>query len=359
MNKIFSDKKINLGRQVDLDLAKAISIIFMVFVHCLITAKFFNYSFDPIYSRAIDDLLGGPMCAPLFMFCMGVGLVYSRNTKSSIMIKRGITLLILGVIVNVGEFILPHFLSGYLLNNWSLFPIYGGLVLFTVDILAFAGMSFILLGIFMKYEITNKQMLIFALVLSVIGTFVRMSVFDNNIINLLLGYFIGTNIHFTTFPLFNWFIFPVAGYVWGQYFIKAYKDKFFKFWPIFFIIPVIYFICTLDIDGAFLCDDTHYYYMTILDVVFCLIYIHGAMGLCYFLSDKLPQKILDVVGILSRHINGIYIAQWFIIPAGIVLLVYLIKGIVFDDLIITVFSIFVLILATLLAMGHRKIKQKI
>ena len=33
MVEIFSNEKINVGRQVDLDLAKAGSIIFMVFVH--------------------------------------------------------------------------------------------------------------------------------------------------------------------------------------------------------------------------------------------------------------------------------------------------------------------------------------
>ena len=85
MVEIFSNEKINVGRQVDLDLAKAGSIIFMVFVHCLLLADSFNSSFSPIFFHGIDDLLGGPMCAPLFMFCMGVGLVYSRNAQSDIM----------------------------------------------------------------------------------------------------------------------------------------------------------------------------------------------------------------------------------------------------------------------------------
>ena len=318
----------------------------------------FNNSFSQIYLHAIDDLLGGPMCAPLFMFCMGVGLVYSRNRQSSVMIKRGISLFILGVFVNFGEFLVPNFLSGLLLHNWNIFPIYGGLLSFTVDILEFAAISFIVLGIFMKLKLSNKQMLIFALALSVFGTFIRMVVFDNNILNLLFGYFIGTDVSFSSFPFFNWFIFPVAGYVWGQYFIRAYKDKLFRFWPIFIIIPLFYFAFTIIIPGDFLYDDAHYYYMTIIDALFCLIYIHGFMGLCYFVSDKLPQKILDGACILSRHINGIYIAQWFIIPSSIVLIDYFVGGIIFNDLNVTIISIFVLILSTLLAMGYRKLKQK-
>ena len=358
MVEIFSNEKINVGRQVDLDLAKAGSIIFMVFVHCLLLADSFNSSFSPIFFHGIDDLLGGPMCAPLFMFCMGVGLVYSRNAQSDIMIKRGISLLILGILVNVGEFISAHFLSGFLLNDWTTFPIYGGLMLFAVDILAFAGMSFIVFGIFKKLNLSNMQMLLIAFALSIVGSLMRMSVFEYNYINLLLGYLIGTDVQFTTFPFFNWFIFPVAGYVWGQYYIRAYKDRFFRFWPIFFIIPVIYFYFSISIPGAFLIDDSHYYFMTTIDALFCLIYIHGAMGLFYFLSDKLPQNLLDIAGTLSRYINGIYIAQWFLIPLIIILLVYLVDGMVFNDLNVTIISIVVLILSTWLAVGYKKFRKR-
>ena len=355
--KIFSSEKINVGRQVDLDLAKGFSIIFMIFVHCLLFAETFSASYSPLYYHAINDFLGGPMCAPLFMFCMGVGIVYSRRSQSDIMIKRGISLLILGVLVDFGEFVMAHFLCGFLLNDWTLFPIYGGLVMFTVDILEFAALSFIVFGIFKKFNISNKQMILFALVLSIIGSFVRMLSFDSNVYNLLFGYFVGTQLHFTTFPFFNWFIFPVMGYVWGQYFIRAYKDKFFKYWPVFFIIPLIYFYFSMSAPGAFLVDDAHYYYMTTIDALFCLIYIHGAMGFFYTISDKLPQKVKDIAATLSRHINEIYIAQWFLIPLFIIVIVYLVKGIVFNDLSISIISIVVLILSTLLAMANRKIGQ--
>ena len=141
-----------------------------------------------------------------------------------------------------------------------------------------------------RTKASNKQMILFAVTLSLIGSFERMVVFDSNIKNLLLGYFIGTDVHFTTFPFFNWFIFPVAGYVWGQYFIRAYKERFFRYWSIFVIIPLIYFYFSISIPGAFLIDDPHYYYLTIIDFLFCLIYIHGAMGFCYFISDKFRRR---------------------------------------------------------------------
>lgn len=354
---IFSDEKINTGRQIDLDLAKAISIVSMVFVHCLLFSMYFNFQHSDIYSHGLNDLLGGPMCAPLFMFCMGVGLVYSRRSQSELMIKRGISLLILGVLVNIGEFIIPHFLLGYLFNDWTSLPIFGGLLLFAVDILAFAGLSFIAFGIFKRLGLSNRQMLLIAVVLSVIGSFVRMVDVNNDVLNLVLGYFIGTDEWFTTFPFFNWFIFPISGYVWGQYYIRAYKDKFFKYWPIFLIIPIIYFIITIYTPDTFLIDDAHYYYMTLIDAIFCLLVIHGIMGFCYFISDKLPKVVLDIAGTLSRYINGIYIAQWFFIPIIMTLIAYLIEDIVFEDLNLIVISTFILILSTLAAIGNRKIRR--
>lgn len=43
MFDLFSDEKINTGRQVELDIAKALSIIFMIFLHTLMVVKGFNY----------------------------------------------------------------------------------------------------------------------------------------------------------------------------------------------------------------------------------------------------------------------------------------------------------------------------
>lgn len=80
------------------------------------------------------------------------------------------------------------FYQVFLLNDWTTFPIYWGLMLFAVDILAFAGMSFIVFGIFKKLNLSNMQMLLIAFALSIVGSLMRMTVFEYNYINLLLGY---------------------------------------------------------------------------------------------------------------------------------------------------------------------------
>ena len=57
------------------------------------------------------------------MFTMGVGMVYSRNQDPMYLIKRGIKTMLLGLVVNIGEFFLPHYLAGRLLGAWDIFPI--------------------------------------------------------------------------------------------------------------------------------------------------------------------------------------------------------------------------------------------
>ena len=132
MNNIFSTDKINTNRQLELDIAKAFSIIFMILVHCGLIADYFANDVSLPYFLIVEFILGGPCTAPVLMFCMGLVLVYSRNTTYEVMIKRGIKLFILGVIVNIGEFIIPHYLFGTLLNSWNMINIYNGLSLFTV-----------------------------------------------------------------------------------------------------------------------------------------------------------------------------------------------------------------------------------
>ena len=50
ISNLFSDEKVNTGRQVELDIAKALSIIFMIFLHVFYVASAFNSSFDPNFN---------------------------------------------------------------------------------------------------------------------------------------------------------------------------------------------------------------------------------------------------------------------------------------------------------------------
>ena len=114
----------------------------MILINTIVIVSLFENTISSLY-YLFEGMLGALFSAPVFMFCMGIGIIYSRHSDSNTMIKRGIKLFLLGLIVNIFSIILPHYLLQYFLNSGNLIPIFGGLLLlFYVDILDFAGLSF-------------------------------------------------------------------------------------------------------------------------------------------------------------------------------------------------------------------------
>ena len=358
MEKLFFDQKVNDGRQVELDLAKCLSIFFMIFLHCyFVTAGFHNTISAPM-EKIIAHLLGGPFAAPVFMFSMGVGMVYSRNQDPGYMIKRGIKLMLLGLVVNVGEFILPHFLAGKLLGEWDIFPIAGGLLLFCIDILAFAGMAFILVGVLRKLKVSARGMVVIALILSIAGSFLRFHDFGSDVPNLIAGYFIGSAGGFTAFPLFNWFIFPAAGLLFGEYYIRCgNKKKLLGLWPLGLVISVAYFVASWFLPEGFLSDAHHYYFMTTIDAMFCLMCVYGVIGACCLVSEHLSDGLLRFFSRTSGNVNAIYVIQWFMIPLTYIFIVFFDRDIVFGDLSLVIIALLEIAASTSLAAGYKRVKK--
>ena len=86
MKDLFSTDKINTNRQTELDIAKGFSIIFMIFIHTITIAMLFENTVSDAYYVIVGSILGGPFSAPVFMFCMGIGIIYSRNSQPNTMI---------------------------------------------------------------------------------------------------------------------------------------------------------------------------------------------------------------------------------------------------------------------------------
>ncbi len=172
--------------------------------------------------------------------------------------------------------------------------------------------------------------------MSLIGSLLRCVDFGTPVLNIFIGYFIGTTTEYTAFPLFNWFIFPISGLIWGQYFIRVKnKAQFFKYWPIFIILVIIYFGLSPTLWGKELFSGRGvlYYYMTTLDAI-----------------------INKVFSTLSSNINRIYIGQSFFIPLTIIGLAYIFKDILFTDLTCAIFSILILIVSTACAILYKKLR---
>ncbi len=312
--KLFNKKEeVNTGRQWAFDFAKALAILFMVLVHTFIYA-FGEDDMDHGFQYQLNNVYGGVLAAPVFMFCMGVGIAYSRKNDPHTMCVRGLKLIVAGYLLNVVR-ALPQLLlwiRGGDDYNYGLFI--EELNLF--DILQFAGVAFLLFALLRLLRFTANGILLTGLALSVFGTFVRSVDMGSTWLNLLCYPFIGIHVGdiWTSFPLANWFIFVAAGYWFGQL-IRRCNDLnrlYALLTPpaaFFFAIGVSYLI--LHQTGMFsdLSDDL-FYYLTLFDAFVC---INGALtvvGIGHFLMPHEPQPVFEMVKQVSGDVTRIYLVHW-------------------------------------------------
>ena len=82
-----ADKKVNTGRQKELDIAKALAIIFMIFCHVIVFASFSNISITLGFEMILNQT-AAIIAAPVFMFCMGIGLFSQDIINITISLKK-------------------------------------------------------------------------------------------------------------------------------------------------------------------------------------------------------------------------------------------------------------------------------
>ena len=105
--RLLAEEKVNCSRQVELDLLKAYPILFMVIIHVYENLSIGRI--DPAPHTLLEHILqflAGPATAPAFMFALGVGIVYSRNSTPELLLKRGFKLFLGGYVLNASRILL-------------------------------------------------------------------------------------------------------------------------------------------------------------------------------------------------------------------------------------------------------------
>lgn len=363
--KIFQDSEINIGRQSFLDFAKTIAIFGMILIH-VFTHSGIEISDINFVSFLIISLLGGVLAAPVFMFCMGIGIAYSKNSTPQQSLKRGIELTIKAWVLNFIRFPL------LLLILWNFFDnttnlqnhiIYG---LFTLDILHFAGLSFILFAVFQKYKFSAKIILLIAIILAIIGSLFKNFNTNSLVIDIIVGHFFGvskTINSLAAFPLFHWFIFVAGGYYFGGLLKRCSKLNtlflclFIATFPLF-IIYTIYGISSGT--GMFSGDGDLYYHMSFMEMLYAFTAIFSMLSFAYFVAKFLSEKILKICSSISKNINEIYIQQWIYIGWFIVVPCDIVFGIKLNLETVLLTAIIIFVISALLAKLYKdKVKIKL
>ena len=250
------------------------------------------------------------------MFAMGIGMVYTRHNSPREFIIRGIKLLFLGLIVNT-----LYFFSNY----GAGVPMEYALLSFLAnDILQFAGISFLLMGIFKKLNVKTIRIFLISVLFSLFATYTNDFTIFNIYLNQLSGHFFETvgDYIVSCFPIFNWFIVPVCGMIFGEDLIRCKdKDKLYKeilkISAIMAIIMVI--IGYLSVKGMFsvtggtVPEKLAYLHISIPDIFVLISILLLLTSIFYFISKKSPSKIINFVERTSRNVTIIYIIQWVLI----------------------------------------------
>ncbi|MBQ6231079.1 MAG: DUF1624 domain-containing protein [Eubacterium sp.] len=337
-NEWIKRDKVNLGRQQEVDLARAIPVISLPFVHCVIECCSTETINKPI-PFLFNVIIGAPLGAPIFMFSMGISLIYSKHASSKDLMKRGLILFIAGFLLNILRFGIPY-LTGYLITGEYeryispiLFKIFGN------DILQFAGLALMLLGFLKKNKLSDMTILAIAVAMSLIGWNFRHLDLKNDVLNIVLGHFIGTEAPtgyvLSDFPILNWFLVPVAGYIFGNILIRIRdKKKFYlPFIPILAVIYWTYFAIESKMQfgkmagGATIVEEENaYYHAEFFDIISYIVCAIGMLGVYYLISSHCPKKLNQFFCSVSRNITRIYIIHWFFVVMSTNVIIYKIKG---------------------------------
>ena len=322
---VFSKDEVNTGRQIELDIAKGFAILFMIWVH---TAETFSAGTDLGY-EIVDNFLGGPFAAPVFMVCMGIGMRYGRKTAARDFAKRGVGLLMIGLILNVFRYVLPM-LTVYALSGEKLY-LNTFTFLFGVDILEFAGLAFLFFALAKKLKWKDSTLLIIAAVASVMGALLKWTATGNMYIDQFTGYIWGNDDAQTYFPFLNWIIFPVFGYLFAKVFRHLADKKTFYLKAsiaggvlgLGYLILAYVFKFSFGMYG----ENGYYYFLGPVDTIAVLLLVAGIFGFDYMLLPAQDTKPVRALRDMSRNINTVYCIQWTLIGVAGILL----SGVIFPE----------------------------
>ncbi len=314
---LFGKEEVNLSRQFEFDMAKAVCILGMVLVHC----------FESIAAPSAEDgtayyimviVLDCIFGAGTFMLCMGLGIAYSWKENASKLIKRGAAIFVIGYVLNILRDCIPESILTLMgKSEWAEVL----RVFLCNDILPFAGLALMLFGILKKLKLSDLALFLVSLGMSVVGSLVRFVDLGNTPVNQIAGLFIGTldevmPDEMSVFPLLNWFIVVVIGYLYAKAIrrcknIGAYYAVSF---PVSAVILGIYLLVCIPRELGMMNSSMLYYYQfSTPNVLILFLGAVFATGAYHYISLLFSEKVKKVITRMSSNINSVYCIHWVMI----------------------------------------------
>lgn len=192
----------------------------------------------------------------------------------------------------------------------------------TIDILHFAGMTFLIVALMKKLKWNVWKMLAFALILQGLGTlFIDSFNSSSKPIQYIFGLLFYTN-EYISFPTTLWLIYPILGICFAQL-LQNVRDKHIFYRKLCLVSIINLFIISIGTKalGYNMTDYfvDHYFQQNIFSTLWIISIVGIAISVCYLISKFLKGKILNGIKYTSTNLNTIYIIQWLLITYFIAL----------------------------------------
>ncbi len=309
---ILEKKIVNNGRQNELDIAKGLAILFMIAVH--IQSELGEASVSTTIIGGLVNFLGTIPAAPVFMFLLGTGIVFSKKSDPKTLIKRGIKIIGLGYLLNILRTIIV-FLPLMLFGDISKYTNELIVSIVNIDILQFAGLAFVFFGVIKKINLKLNHMVILVNIISILNYILLKFQIENYIIAAIIGLFWGAN-ELSAFPFATWIFYPVAGFFFGEILIRQEnKDVFYK--KIQFVFAIL--LCILIVIAykfsinSGLMTEVSYYHHTLFSNILFTSFVLVWISALFHIKKFIPDLVQTVLKRWSLNVNSIYIIHWIII----------------------------------------------
>ena len=310
---MISKEKINTGRQLELDVARGLAVLFMIFIHAQLF--FANEFVADSYFGVFNDFVGMVPSAPMFMFLLGVGINYTRKNDPKIFFKRGLMLILAGYLLNFLKGFLPSLIQS--LTYGDVVYLYEGIYeLLYIDILQFSGLAMIMFGFFKKIKANIPTILGFGAGFALLNLFLVNIKIDNLAITSVTGLIWGSS-EMSYFPFLTWMFYPIAGFLFGNLLIRCEDKK--KFYIICLLISaVVFFVGSyifnylMGLESGMLSDHGYYHHIITDNITFTGLIIME-ISLISFVTSFIPKFLQKIIGRWSKNVTSIFFIHWIII----------------------------------------------
>ncbi len=316
------------SRFLEVDYLKAICLIGMVAIHVYEELHYvLLYSgLDYVNPVGLNDLEGiysllvelfGAV-APAFMICLGMGLVFTRHSSPRDLAWRAVKLFILAYILRLVIHVVEPGLVELVTGEPGIVADESISLMF-VDILNFAWMAFLFFALAKKLKLSDGAIVAIAVAMMCVSYLAPTVGEKGSLIQYVVGHLFYQS-DLSCFPLFQWLVFPVFGYILAKRLTAAEDRGAFHrklasvAMPLLVVYTAVLWLSGYDLVNLFTVYDGILYDMDLIRAAWYILLVSSQLSILYWISTRISGTRISNLGVsFGRDLTTMYMAQWYIV----------------------------------------------